>query len=165
MSDKPTPDITPNLATSAYHVLQQYCTGQLSDCKGYGFYKQKSDRIGQKGNNMNKVIKWIKMYVGRKVMIRSNGQDIINHINTHWTNQVCPMCGGRAWSVSNKIFELREFNDGNFVLGGPNSSIAPVIPVTCDRCGNTIFINALSTSLIETGNVWKKKEQRRTFNC
>ena len=36
---------------------------------------------------MNKVIKWIKMYVGRKVMIRPNGQDIINHINTHWTNQ------------------------------------------------------------------------------
>ena len=25
MTDKPTPDITPNLAISAYHVLQQYC--------------------------------------------------------------------------------------------------------------------------------------------
>lgn len=100
---------------------------------------------------MNKVIKWIKMYVGRKVMIRPNGQDIINHINTHWANQVCPMCGGRAWSVSDKIFELREFNDGNFVLGGPNSSITPVIPVTCDKCGNTIFINALSTNLIKKG--------------
>lgn len=28
MSDKLTPDITPQLAISAYHVLQQYCTGK-----------------------------------------------------------------------------------------------------------------------------------------
>lgn len=28
MNNKPKPDITPNLAISAYHVLQQYCTGQ-----------------------------------------------------------------------------------------------------------------------------------------
>lgn len=39
MSDKPTPDITPNLAISAYNVLQQYCTGQPTDCKGCGFYE------------------------------------------------------------------------------------------------------------------------------
>lgn len=39
MSDKPIPDITPNLAISAYHVLQQYCTGQPADCKGCGFYE------------------------------------------------------------------------------------------------------------------------------
>ena len=85
------------------------------------------------------------------MMTKPNGQDIINHINTHWKNQICPMCGGRAWNLSEKIFELREFNDGNFVLGGPNSSIMPVIPVTCDNCGNTIFINALSANLIKKG--------------
>lgn len=39
MSDKLTPDITPNLAISAYHVLQQYCTGQPVDRKGCGFYE------------------------------------------------------------------------------------------------------------------------------
>lgn len=48
-----------------------------------------------------------------------------------------------------KVFELREFNDGNFVLGGPNSSIVPLIPVTCDKCGNTVLINALSTELVK----------------
>lgn len=37
--NKPTPDITPNLAISAYNVLQQYCTGQPADCKGCGFYE------------------------------------------------------------------------------------------------------------------------------
>lgn len=39
MSDKPIPDMTPNLAISAYHVLQQYCTGQPADCRGCGFYE------------------------------------------------------------------------------------------------------------------------------
>jgi hypothetical protein len=39
INNKPTPDITPNLAISAYHVLQQYCTGQPADCKGCGFYE------------------------------------------------------------------------------------------------------------------------------
>lgn len=39
MNSKPTPDITPNLAISAYHVLQQYCTGQPADCKGCRFYE------------------------------------------------------------------------------------------------------------------------------
>ncbi len=39
MNNKPTPDITPNLAISAYNVLQQYCTGQPTDCKGCGFYE------------------------------------------------------------------------------------------------------------------------------
>lgn len=34
MSDKPTPDITPQLA-----ILQQYCTGQPTDCKSCGFYE------------------------------------------------------------------------------------------------------------------------------
>ena len=37
--NKSTPDITPNLAISAYNVLQQYCVGQPTDCKGCGFYE------------------------------------------------------------------------------------------------------------------------------
>ena len=39
MNSKHTPDITPNLAISAYLVLQQYCTGQPVNCKGCGFYE------------------------------------------------------------------------------------------------------------------------------
>lgn len=39
IDNKSTPDITPNLAISAYNVLQQYCAGQPADCKGCGFYE------------------------------------------------------------------------------------------------------------------------------
>ena len=49
-------------------------------------------------------------------MNKPDGEEIIEFIHSHWSNQICPMCGGRAWNVSDKIFELREFNDANFVL-------------------------------------------------
>lgn len=40
MSDKPTLDITPQLAISAYNVLAQYCQGQPVNCEGCGFYER-----------------------------------------------------------------------------------------------------------------------------
>lgn len=82
-------------------------------------------------------------------MQKPTGQEIIDYINSHWINQVCPMCGSKQWNVADKIFELREFNEGNLVLGGPNASIVPVITVTCTHCGNTVFINALTSGLLK----------------
>lgn len=39
MNDKPTPDITPRLAISAYNVLQQYCSSiSPHDCITCAFY-------------------------------------------------------------------------------------------------------------------------------
>lgn len=74
---------------------------------------------------------------------------LIKFIDDKWRNSACPMCGKRAWGVSEKVFELREFNEGNLIIGGPDSAVSPVIPVTCRNCGNTVFINALSTRLLE----------------
>lgn len=81
--------------------------------------------------------------------MKNNGKEIINFISNKWNNQCCPMCGGREWSVADKIFELREFNEGNLVLGGPNSSVVPLIPVTCEKCGNTVLINAITAGAIK----------------
>lgn len=82
-------------------------------------------------------------------MKKPNGQEIINFLNERWAGASCPLCGCKEWNATEKIFELREFNDGNLVLGGPNNAITPVIPVTCKNCGNTIFINALTTGLLK----------------
>ena len=46
-----------------------------------------------------------------------------------------------SWNVSDKVFELREYHDGNMVIGG--SPIVPVVPVTCDNCGNTVLVNSI----------------------
>lgn len=59
------------------------------------------------------------------------------------------MCHGREWNVTDKFFELREFNNGDLVIGGPNNAITPLVPVTCKNCGNTILINALTTGLLK----------------
>jgi len=61
------------------------------------------------------------------------------------------MCGSNNWYVSDKVYELREFHNGSIVLGsGP---IFPVIPATCNNCGNTVMVSALKAGAIEKPNV------------
>ena len=63
----------------------------------------------------------------------------------------CPICGATVWIINDTIFEMREFQDGNLVIGG-GTAILPVIPVTCKKCGHTVFFNALSLGLIQSKN-------------
>lgn len=77
-----------------------------------------------------------------------NSKKVIELLNKKCSGARCPLCGGVKWNVIDKCYELREFNDGNFVIGGANASIIPVIPLTCANCGNTIFINALVNDLL-----------------
>jgi hypothetical protein len=69
-------------------------------------------------------------------------------INTRWTNpdKRCPICSQSNWGVG-AVYELREYEDGNLVLGG-NSGILPAFPVTCATCGHTYWFNALSAGII-----------------
>lgn len=60
----------------------------------------------------------------------------------------CPLCQQRRWSVNDTIFQLLEFQNGDLIIGG-GQSIFPVIPLTCDNCGNVHFINAIKAGLIE----------------
>lgn len=80
-------------------------------------------------------------------MEKINGREVIEFLNSKWKGTGCPMCSGKEWIVSEKAFELREFQDGNLVLGG-ESAITVVIPVTCKNCGNTVFINAIASGLM-----------------
>jgi predicted nucleic-acid-binding Zn-ribbon protein len=82
-------------------------------------------------------------------MKKANANKIIQFLQQRWGNAACPFCGRNEWNVSEKIFELREFNDGNLMIGGPKGAVMPVIPITCANCGNTAFINALNTGLLE----------------
>ncbi|RYD44559.1 MAG: hypothetical protein EOP85_09370, partial [Verrucomicrobiaceae bacterium] len=50
----------------------------------------------------------------------------------------CPICKSNNWSVSRELYELRPFADGNIRLG--EIGVAPVVPVTCATCGNTLLI-------------------------
>lgn len=74
-------------------------------------------------------------------MSKLKAEKLLMVLNTKWKNKTCIMCGGVNWSVSDKVFELREFHGGSIVIGG--SDIFPVVPVTCTNCGNTIFVNPM----------------------
>ena len=60
----------------------------------------------------------------------------------------CSICGHNQWNVSDTVFEVREFHEGNMVLGG-DSRIIPFVAISCQNCGNTLFINAIQMGIIE----------------
>jgi len=81
--------------------------------------------------------------MGQKI----DSEKLLSHLKSKWQGRSCQMCGTGNWNVSDSIFELREYNQGNLVIGG--GPIIPVVPITCDNCGNTVFINAIKAGLIE----------------
>lgn len=62
---------------------------------------------------------------------------------------VCQLCGHNEWTISSKIFQLLEFDTNGLILGG---ATYPVVPITCNHCGNTLFINAIVAGLIDKTN-------------
>jgi hypothetical protein len=74
-------------------------------------------------------------------------EKFIAHLKLKWHGRNCPMCQAGNWNISDRVFELREYHGGSFVVGG--SPIVPVVPVTCDNCGNTILVNAIVADAVE----------------
>jgi len=68
------------------------------------------------------------------------------HLNKKWKGEIfCPVCKENNWAISDSISELREFNQGAFILGGP---IIPLASITCNNCGYSMHFNALKAGLI-----------------
>jgi len=80
-------------------------------------------------------------------MAEIKSEQFINHLKLKWQGRRCPMCTLGNWTVSDKVFELHEFHGGDFVIGG--TPLIPVVPVTCDNCGNTVLVNALLSGALE----------------
>lgn len=60
----------------------------------------------------------------------------------------CPICGNKEWVIGDTIFESREFQNGNIIVGG-NSSVMPFLTLTCSNCGYTMLLNAIKYGLIQ----------------
>lgn len=75
-------------------------------------------------------------------------QLVINKLQN--TKKICPSCGNNNLIIGDRIFELREFNGGNLVIGGKESSIYPLIVVACPVCGNIQFFNAILMGVISS---------------
>ena len=68
------------------------------------------------------------------------------HLKSKWTGErKCQVCKSDIWNVHPELYELRQFNEGNMVLGGP---LVPLLVIECTNCGNTIFMNAMRASVV-----------------
>ncbi|WP_412984686.1 hypothetical protein [Pontimicrobium sp. IMCC45349] len=83
---------------------------------------------------------------------------LLKHLNEKWGNRACPMCNSNSWTVNDTVYELRQFQGGNIVIGG--GPIYPIIPVNCNNCGNTVLVNALVSQAIEKPKVEPKKTKK-----
>jgi hypothetical protein len=57
----------------------------------------------------------------------------------------CSVCGTSNWQGEDAIFELREFAGGGLTNEG---SVKPVLAMTCNGCGQVIFMSPLKTGII-----------------
>ena len=57
----------------------------------------------------------------------------------------CAVCGAGQWQVEDTMFELREFSGGGIAAEG---SVKPVVTVTCNSCGNILFMSPLTTGIV-----------------
>lgn len=72
---------------------------------------------------------------------------------------VCPLCGNNKWGITEHVFQAIEFDQKGIILGG---AAYPIVPLTCENCGNTFFINAFVADLIDRE---PPKEVRATDNA
>jgi len=86
-------------------------------------------------------------------LTRSQTVQLLNHLRRHWKDpQTCPICHEEAWKVPQSILELREYEEGNIILYPKDSSMIPLVAVTCTVCGYTFLINALTTDILHDQN-------------
>ena len=92
------------------------------------------------------MLKYLKKYFGRKNM-KVNEEKLIQTINQKWKSKTCPMCGNNNWTIDTDMMTMLGVgNDKSINLGG---KIIPVVAVTCNECGNTIFINPLAIKCVD----------------
>jgi len=78
-----------------------------------------------------------------------------NELDKNWVNKKCPLCGDETWSFTDRVLELREFQQGSLSFGG-DSVLFPVIAVTCQKCTYTIFLSAVKLGLFKNEEKTKK---------
>jgi hypothetical protein len=55
------------------------------------------------------------------------------------------VCGEGNWNFDDTVFEMRQFAGGPLPAQG---AIKPVVTLTCQSCGNIVFLNALTTGIV-----------------
>jgi hypothetical protein len=62
-----------------------------------------------------------------------------------WRNAHCPFSGDNNWTLVQDYVEVRPYQEGSLVLGGP---IYPAVMVVCNTCGYMATFNAIRLGLL-----------------
>lgn len=73
-------------------------------------------------------------------------------------NSICTFCKNDGFTVLDRIFEMREFNQGDLIIGGDSSTIIPAVILTCDNCGEIRLLSALTLGVIDNSEKQVKKD-------
>ena len=73
---------------------------------------------------------------------------VLEGIKKKWNDPDCPMCGHGVWSISNHIYELREYREGRILIF-PGEVLLPVVQITCSICGYTIFLDGRVAGVVD----------------
>lgn len=78
----------------------------------------------------------------------SQVNQVLAALNSKWgSGRLCPYCQHFEWSLSRKIFELREYHGGGLVVG--TGALLPLVAMTCGYCGNTVLLNSIVLGVTE----------------
>lgn len=72
---------------------------------------------------------------------------VLDRLNVIWPlPRKCPACTQPGpWAIGT-VCELREFNQGSLVVGGP---VTPLVSVSCSNCGATQLFNAIRLGVVD----------------
>jgi hypothetical protein len=78
---------------------------------------------------------------------------MLRKLDKLWASTRCDVCQVGDYAISDRIFEMREYNGRNFVLGA--GTIMPIVIATCQNCGAIRYVNAIQIGLVDpaTGTV------------
>ena len=79
--------------------------------------------------------------------MKVNKDKLLKKINEKWTTKQCPMCGNNNWNIDSDMMTMVGVgSDKSISLGG---KMIPVVAITCNECGNTIFVNPLAIKCVD----------------
>lgn len=77
----------------------------------------------------------------------SDKEQARNWIMEHWSGQQqCPICQQSKWALNPMISELRSFQKGQLVVGGP---VFPIINLNCSNCGYVLQFSAMQLGIVK----------------
>ena len=81
-------------------------------------------------------------------------QNVLKKLERWSGYQKCNMCGEDTWNVADTLFEFREFSGGGL---SSKSAILPTVIITCAKCGNMHFLNAIQFGLVTRDGILIKE--------